>query len=300
MREKPKTLLETITGPYRLSDLAANDMDAWTCLTKGHTWAEYFETNVRWNAPLGSFMRSRRAGRSRPAVIVDDGPSLPKNLHVLRALQRHATVFATDRVLRRLVEEAKVVPEYVVNIDCSHLCIPFLINDVVKPRAGSIVAIFNIMSHPLLVSKWSGRKGFLIPYMGEGAREHMALRAPTLPTVNLGGNVVTAAMACAYALGAREIAVAGCDNGYLRKADVEHRGAKVFQVKANGKKVWTDEVYMSYTRVLLGILIAVSLEGVRFVNITEGGTIYGPPVEALTMKAYLAEKEAAPEAKRDG
>jgi len=90
-----------------------------------------------------SFLKRNQRLSRHPGVIVLPGPSLEKNLEVLKDLKNKAVLIACDTVVFRLNEEG-IIPDFVVSIDPQNDFLSFFVCDIDKspylviPTSGSI------------------------------------------------------------------------------------------------------------------------------------------------------------------
>jgi hypothetical protein len=122
-------------------------------------------------------------------------------------------------------------------------------------------------------------------------------QATGLPCLNTGGTVGTAAVIFAHCiLKARRIAVVGMDLGYAKdlplertqswnmlkdRADVKDLYPKVLHPKWG--ECYVDPTYAWYRQNLLALLKSA---GRTLYNCTEGGALYGPHVECMTLEEF--------------
>lgn len=258
-----------------------------------HWWLEQISTNLQWNATMSDYtdlyqLQKGSPFTGKPVLIVDKGPSLEKNIALIKEFG--GPVVCCDRALKPVIM-AGAKPEYVVNVDSSYLCIPFLINDVVRPKVWSITAIFSVTSHSLLVYMWRGRRRFFIPYLEDGMVEVLQDMFPeTMPTIRCRGNVLTTSHIIADSLGATEVVLVGCDNGYLDPEGLEHKTLEAKEIDVMGRMVWTDDVYEMYSALHLDLIADYHEQGKKVFNCTGGGTIYSEHVIEMEFEDYLKKE----------
>ncbi|HEC1736996.1 TPA: motility associated factor glycosyltransferase family protein, partial [Campylobacter coli] len=90
---------------------------------------------------------SERKNKFENAIVVSAGPSLAKQLPLLKAYQEKAVIFCADGALSMLEKEG-IVPDYVLNIDFEDLPIQFFQNRENK----SSLNILSCVTHPNLVN----------------------------------------------------------------------------------------------------------------------------------------------------
>jgi hypothetical protein len=101
---------------------------------------------------IGRYVRSAGVGplkdrhKGTPAVVVSAGPSLRKNVHLLKGLKGRAVIIAVQTTLKPLLEQG-VEPDYVTSLDYHDICTRFFENLpgdlktelVAEPKAASAV-----------------------------------------------------------------------------------------------------------------------------------------------------------------
>ncbi|EMG6304752.1 motility associated factor glycosyltransferase family protein, partial [Campylobacter coli] len=90
---------------------------------------------------------SERKNKFKNAIVVSAGPSLAKQLPLLRAYQEKAVIFCADGALSMLEKEG-IVPDYITNLDFSDLALKFF-----KDRENkNSLNILSCVTHPNLVN----------------------------------------------------------------------------------------------------------------------------------------------------
>ncbi|HAN0788334.1 TPA: motility associated factor glycosyltransferase family protein, partial [Campylobacter coli] len=89
---------------------------------------------------------SERKNKFENAIVVSAGPSLAKQLPLLKAYQDKAVIFCADGALSMLEKEG-IVPDYVTNLDFTDLAMNFFQNKENKTSLN----ILSCATHPNLV-----------------------------------------------------------------------------------------------------------------------------------------------------
>ena len=202
------------------------DVQAETVLVKGRTWFRYLIENLPETHRLPDIGALRGAFRDTPVVIVASGPSLSRNLPVLRQAKGRACIFCVGTALRKLVS-AGVVPDAVFGIESNDILYQF----EGIPELGAMVLMTLLKSYPPLFALPARRK-FVF---GDVDREQVwAMKAMGRKDglVRVGGSVATAAFSVAHALGAPAIVLVGQDlalgDGGISHAEGTGTGAENF------------------------------------------------------------------------
>ncbi|EAK2899746.1 motility associated factor glycosyltransferase family protein, partial [Campylobacter jejuni] len=89
---------------------------------------------------------SERKNKFENAIVVSAGPSLAKQLSLLKTYQEKAVIFCADGALSMLEKEG-IIPDYVTNLDCRDLAMKFFQNKENKTSLN----ILSCATHPSLV-----------------------------------------------------------------------------------------------------------------------------------------------------
>jgi len=95
-----------------------------TLLLNSEETARNITKNIGWYAAAPGIGRLSQAYRGSPAVIISAGPSLRKNKHLLKDLQRDAVLIAVQTTLQPLLEMG-VEPHFVTSLDYHEICSRF-------------------------------------------------------------------------------------------------------------------------------------------------------------------------------
>ena len=209
------------------------------------------------------------------ALIIDHPFSGSFDRQVEDLKNYKGTIFCCDRALLScLIND--VVPDYVVNVDSSFLCLAFFDLPIIREYMDKTTALFNVTAFPLAIRAWTGKKAFFTSEMGSnyGLTETISAKSKT-DVVKPGGCVHNTSWAIAYALGAKTIGLYGIDNSYDKPGQAEHGlGLKSQYVKELNKTFYIDGVYRLYAGILFGWIETIEGE-VEMVNTTENGIMYG-------------------------
>ncbi|EIL3009163.1 motility associated factor glycosyltransferase family protein, partial [Campylobacter jejuni] len=90
---------------------------------------------------------NERKNKFDNAIVVSAGPSLAKQLPLLKAYQDKAVIFCADGALSMLEKEG-IVPDYVTNLDCRDLAMKFFQN---KENLKQSIIALECATHPNIV-----------------------------------------------------------------------------------------------------------------------------------------------------
>ncbi|EAI9525387.1 motility associated factor glycosyltransferase family protein [Campylobacter jejuni] len=217
---------------------------------------------------------SERKNKFENAIVVSAGPSLAKQLPLLKACQDKAVIFCADGALSML-EKKGIVPDYVTNLDFTDLAMKFFQNKENKTSLN----ILSCATYPNLVHFLDNKSVILrddplcqrfnlndFGYIGTGA--HVSHFSYTL----------------ALALGFKNIIMIGQDLAFDKEGNSHSKGFD-FGEKFSGEEnidklkvpayagkgeVLTHITWNDY-RIKLEYLFACNEQKAKFYNATEGG-----------------------------
>lgn len=125
-----------------------------TLVLNSRRTAENIARNIGHYVAAPCLSRLENRHRGEPAVIVSAGPSLRKNIHLLKGLEDKAVLIAVQTALKPLLENG-VRPRFVTSLDYHDICTRFFENLpptletelVAEPKAAN--AIFDLNPGPL-------------------------------------------------------------------------------------------------------------------------------------------------------
>lgn len=258
----------------------------WINQARDYHWDEFYKTNYFWNDICNKLSIDDLPRIKGSAMVVDSGYSLKRSLKHLRDYK--GVILCCDRSLESVIEAGRV-PEYVVNVDSSFLCIKFYLNHVVRKHMKDITGIFCTTSNPYIIDNYKGPMAFFLAEGGDERTDLIEMQTG-LPRISVGGNVLTTSWNLAVHLGAKTIGLVGCDNGYNNPAKKEHVGTRLIKKEFFGKPVWTDEIYSFYTRFHLRMIRLAKKEwGVNTVNCS-GGTIHSKYTTKMSLSKFVRQR----------
>ncbi len=213
-----------------------------------------------------------------PAIIVSAGPSLQKNLAVLKAAEGRAVVIACDTVLRLLVPNG-ITPDFTVTADPQEVSYRKFRDIPIDPRSFLVCSPIN---YPEMISTFAG--GRFANGSNLSIYRWMARFWPDKGQIDVSAqSVAHMAFNLAMLLGAAPIMFVGQDfcyydnkkyAGHLSKGSPWERRMQKGKAKTTpaqdmyGEKVETETLFLSF-KVLMEDLVRKA--GVPCINATEGG-----------------------------
>ena len=158
--------------------------------------------------------RLRAADRKKRCVITAAGPSLDRDLELIRRNQRHSIIIATDSSLPALLA-ADLQPDVVLAIDCQTVSYLHVLGAAAVGSLNSLL-VADIGVHHAVVNRFAATRfvGGNHPFVRYLVRSGLSL--PFLDTSE--GSVTHAAIRLAAGMGLRNVEVFGADFAYPRAA----------------------------------------------------------------------------------
>ncbi|ELO3990246.1 motility associated factor glycosyltransferase family protein [Campylobacter jejuni] len=217
---------------------------------------------------------NERKNKFENAIVVSAGPSLAKQLPLLKAYQDKAVIFCADGALSMLEKEG-IVPDYVTNLDYSDWPIKFFQNKENKTSLN----VLSCATHPSLVHFLDNKSVVL--------REdplYQRFNLNDFGYIDTGTHVSHFSYTLALALGFKNIIMIGQDLAFDEEGNSHSKGfsygeqfseetiVPTLQVQAYGGKgeVLTHITWNDY-RIKLEYLFACNEQKAKFYNATEGG-----------------------------
>ncbi|ECK8978425.1 motility associated factor glycosyltransferase family protein [Campylobacter jejuni] len=220
---------------------------------------------------------SERKNKFENAIVVSAGPSLAKQLPLLKAYQDKAVVFCADGALSMLEKEG-VVPDYVTNLDCRDLAMKFFQN---KENLKQSIIALECATHPNVVYSLKA-ENCMIVLRNKALYQRFNLN--DFGYIDTGTHVSHFSYTLALALGFKNIIMIGQDLAFDEEGNSHSKGFSYgekyegganidkFKVPAYAGKgeVLTHIAWNDY-RIKLEYLFACNDQKAKFYNATEGG-----------------------------
>ncbi|EJK6278862.1 motility associated factor glycosyltransferase family protein [Campylobacter jejuni] len=217
---------------------------------------------------------SQRKNQFDNAIVVSAGPSLAKQLPLLKAYQDKAVIFCADGALSMLEKEG-IIPDYVTNLDFTDLAMKFFQNKENKLSLN----ILSCATHPSLVHL-VGNKSVIL----RDDPLYQRFNLNDFGYIDTGTHVSHFSYTLALALGFKNIILIGQDLAFDEKGNSHSKGfsygeqfsgektVPTLKTQAYGGKgeVLTHITWNDY-RIKLEYLFACNDQKAKFYNATEGG-----------------------------
>ncbi|MGJ9296218.1 6-hydroxymethylpterin diphosphokinase MptE-like protein [Campylobacter coli] len=219
---------------------------------------------------------NERKNKFENAIVVSAGPSLTKQLPLLKAYQDKAVIFCADGALSMLEKEG-IVPDYVTNLDFTDLAMKFFQNKENKTSLN----ILSCATHPNVVHSLKA-ENCMIVLRNKALYQRFNLN--DFGYIDTGTHVSHFSYTLALALGFKNIIMIGQDLAFDEEGNSHSKGFDFgekfsgeenidkFKIPAYAGKgeVLTHTTWNDY-RIKLEYLFACNDQKAKFYNATEGG-----------------------------
>ncbi|EAL8762939.1 DUF115 domain-containing protein, partial [Campylobacter jejuni] len=220
---------------------------------------------------------SERKNKFENAIVVSAGPSLTKQLPLLKAYQEKAVIFCADGALSMLEKEG-IVPDYVTNLDFTDLAMKFFQN---KENSKQSIIALECATHPNVVRSLNA-ENCMIVLRNKALYQRFNLN--DFGYIDTGTHVSHFSYTLALALGFKNIIMIGQDLAFDEEGNSHSKGFS-YGEQFNGEKtvptlkaqayagkgeVLTHITWNDY-RIKLEYLFACNEQKAKFYNATEGG-----------------------------
>ncbi|EAC1766291.1 DUF115 domain-containing protein [Campylobacter coli] len=220
---------------------------------------------------------SERKNKFENAIVVSAGPSLTKQLPLLKAYQDKAVIFCADGALSML-EKKGIIPDYVTNLDFTDLAMKFFQN---KENLKQSIIALECATHPNVAHSLKA-ENCMIVLRNKALYQRFNLN--DFGYIDTGTHVSHFSYTLALALGFKNIIMIGQDLAFDEKGNSHSKGFD-FGEKFSGEEnidklkvtayagkgeVLTHITWNDY-RIKLEYLFACNEQKAKFYNATEGG-----------------------------
>ncbi|ECL3591828.1 motility associated factor glycosyltransferase family protein, partial [Campylobacter coli] len=220
---------------------------------------------------------SQRKNKFDNAIVVSAGPSLAKQLPLLKACQDKAVIFCADGALSMLEKEG-IVPDYVTNLDFTDLAMKFFQN---KENLKQSIIALECATHPNVAHSLKA-ENCMIVLRNKALYQRFNLN--DFGYIDTGTHVSHFSYTLALALGFKNIIMIGQDLAFDEEGNSHSKGFDFgekfsgeenidkFKIPAYAGKgeVLTHTTWNDY-RIKLEYLFACNDQKAKFYNATEGG-----------------------------
>ncbi|ELZ6483514.1 motility associated factor glycosyltransferase family protein, partial [Campylobacter jejuni] len=220
---------------------------------------------------------SERKNKFDNTIVVSAGPSLAKQLPLLKAYQDKAVIFCADGALS-ILEKEGIIPDYVTNLDCRDLAVKFFQN---KENLKQSIIALECATHPNVVHSLKA-ENCMIVLRNKALYQRFNLN--DFGYIDTGTHVSHFSYTLALALGFKNIIMIGQDLAFDKEGNSHSKGFSYgeqfsgektvptlkTQAYAGKGEVLTHVAWNDY-RIKLEYLFACNDQKAKFYNATEGG-----------------------------
>ncbi|MGI7348765.1 6-hydroxymethylpterin diphosphokinase MptE-like protein [Campylobacter coli] len=220
---------------------------------------------------------NERKNKFENAIVVSAGPSLAKQLSLLKAYQEKAVIFCADGALSMLEKEG-IVPDYVTNLDFTDLAMKFFQN---KENLKQSIIALECATHPNVARSLNAENCMIVL---RNKALYQRFNFNDFGYIDTGTHVSHFSYTLALALGFKNIIMIGQDLAFDEEGNSHSKGFD-FGEKFSGEEnidklkipayagkgeVLTHITWNDY-RIKLEYLFACNDQKAKFYNATEGG-----------------------------
>ncbi|EIM1083401.1 motility associated factor glycosyltransferase family protein [Campylobacter coli] len=220
---------------------------------------------------------SERKNKFENAIVVSAGPSLAKQLPLLKAYQDKAVIFCADGALSMLEKEG-IIPDYVTNLDFTDLAMKFFQN---KENLKQSIIALECATHPNVAHSLKAENCMIVL---RNKALYQRFNFNDFGYIDTGTHVSHFSYTLALALGFKNIIMIGQDLAFDEEGNSHSKGFD-FGEKFSGEEnidklkipayagkgeVLTHTTWNDY-RIKLEYLFACNDQKAKFYNATEGG-----------------------------
>ena len=255
--------------------LLLKQIDRNTLITFNTEWQKNLITNMRYTIDSYYINQLENKFENKPVIIVSAGPSLNKNVELLKEIKEKAIIICVDTALKVLLNR-NITPHFVITIDGGEKNLGHFDN----LDYYDIPLVYMTNSHPDILEKHKGTK-ILITGPNEYTIELFNEFDREIGAVSLGGSVACVAFSVAKKIGGNPIIFIGQDLAYTNNkthakgtkysTDSNSVKTKRFEVDGiNGEKLATGHDLLSFLKWFENE-IHRDKSGRKYIDATEGG-----------------------------
>ncbi|NMM61284.1 motility associated factor glycosyltransferase family protein [Clostridium sp. P21] len=246
-----------------------------------------FIRNMKQCARCGVINSYKNLFQGKPAVIVSAGPSLEKNIHLLKDVQDKFIIICGARTLKAL-KNADITPDFVCAVDPQDITYTIMKHNL----DNTVPLVFMDSANYKIVQEYKGNK---IMFSNEGMETYVeSITGKKVDSLLQGGSVAHVCMGLAIYLGCNPVIFIGQDLAYtgdkfhaLSAKAMENPGDVAVTYLEQHKDLWLESEKSIYVKDINGEMVRTSIPlnsyreefeelmekciGITFINSTEGG-----------------------------
>jgi hypothetical protein len=156
------------------------------------------------------FERLRNRFLKVPAICVAAGPSLEKNMSLLKGLESHALIFACDTIMEKL-QQHDIEPHFLASLERGQMVYEYFYKD--RTYSDKTILLGLSLLYPAIYEEYAGAK-VIVSRAGLSFEEWIRKTIPELAPVNAGHSVANLNFRMAKEMGCDPIILIGQDLAY--------------------------------------------------------------------------------------
>lgn len=240
-------------------------------------WYENYLYNTKY-VIKDDTLASLKAYTNKPVVVASGGPSLTKQLKIIKKHRSHLVLIAAGSTINSLIAE-NIYPDLVVSIDGNIKNYEHFKNNKFNEK---VKYIYNMYSYPKIREKFQEGYYFLDSTSRALSSHLKKISGKEVLTVTGGGSVAHFALSIATFITTGPIALIGQDLAYtdgqshaennVFKKEINIKEKKLIPIDGyNGGIVYTDYMFLSMKNSFEELIRLLDSE--RIYNCTEGGAL---------------------------
>lgn len=222
-----------------------------------------------------------------PAIVVAAGPSLEKNVELLRAAKGKAFIFVVDAAIPKVME-LEIRPDAIISIDCARSAEQFQYQGI-----NEIPFFVNINSSRSVLDYVQSKNLFFFSSDSAVYNDLFLKMERHMPAMDMGGSVATAAITNLISWGVKRIILIGQDLAFTGNrihvgedaVDIEDDNGLYKYIKdVDGNDVVTRFDYYTYLKWIEET--AINHKDIEFIDATEGGA-FKKNLKQMTLKNVI-------------
>ena len=259
-----------------------------TLMFFSETWYYTYFKNLKWAMKSKPINVLKGIFKGKSAIVVSAGPSLEKNVHLLKDVSDKFIIITGGRTLKTLLDLG-IDPDFVCVIDAGEPSY-LIVRDALKYQFSSYL-LFTEITNAKVVEKFSGEKMF---FSVEQSTKYIL--DYSVDSLYSGGSVAHTCVDFAVYLGCDKVILIGQDLAYtedkhhaesatFKEVDKKSSGEFIYVDGLNGGKVKTTSVLDEFRKKFEEYF--QRNKDIKFINATEGGAFI-KGAEVLTLKEAIS------------